>query len=147
MKEQITYNLWIVHGHGYPTYATSCLKAKPRIVLWLNSWICMIKQALINKERGFYNNYYKKYAVVSEAGWRQRYVLYNKTLLEFDLIQHQISFARSGDVRLSFALPSITCPSKTNLMLDSVSSNKCLLFEIFSQSNWKFGLCEFFYSK
>ena len=47
----------------------------------------------------------------------------NKTLVEFDLIQHQISFARSSDVRLSSALPNITCHST----LDSVSSNKCLI--------------------
>ena len=52
---------------------------------------------------------------------------YNKTLVEFDLVQHQISFAGSSDVRLSFASPSITCPGKTNLMLDSVSSNKCFI--------------------
>ena len=31
---------------------------------------------------------------------------YNKTLVEFDLVQHQISFALSSDVRLSFASPS-----------------------------------------
>ena len=53
---------------------------------------------------------------------------YNKTLVEFDLVQHQISVAGSRDVRLSFASPNITCPGKTNLMLDSVSSNKCLVF-------------------
>ena len=34
---------------------------------------------------------------------------YNKTVVEFDLVQHQISFAWSSDVRLSFASPSITC--------------------------------------
>ena len=51
----------------------------------------------------------------------------NKTVVEFDLVQHQISFALSSDVRLSFALPNITCHSKTNLMLDSVSSNNCLM--------------------
>ena len=45
---------------------------------------------------------------------------YNNTLVELDLVQHQISFAGSSDVRLSFASPSITCPGKTNLMLDSV---------------------------
>ena len=55
---------------------------------------------------------------------------YNKTVVEFDLVQHQISFARSSDVRLSFASPSITCPGKTNLMLDLVSSNNCLLLAI-----------------
>ena len=33
---------------------------------------------------------------------------YNKTLVELDLIQHQISFARSSDVRLSFASHNIT---------------------------------------
>ena len=52
---------------------------------------------------------------------------YNKTLVEFDLVQHQISFSGSSDVRLSFASPNITCPGKTNLMLDSISSNKCLM--------------------
>ena len=50
---------------------------------------------------------------------------YDKTLVEF--VQHQISFTGSSDVRLSFALPNISCPGKTNLMLDSVSSNKCLI--------------------
>ena len=54
-------------------------------------------------------------------------VWYNKTLVEFDFVQHQISFAWSSDVRLSFASPNINCPGKTNLMLDSVSSNKCLM--------------------
>ena len=34
---------------------------------------------------------------------------YNKTLVEF-------------------ASPNITCPGKTNLMLDTVSSSKCLVF-------------------
>ena len=48
---------------------------------------------------------------------------YNKTLVEFDLVQHQISFTGSSDARLSFSSPGITCPAKTNLMLDSVSSN------------------------
>ena len=52
---------------------------------------------------------------------------YKKTLVEFDLVQHQIGFAGSSDVRLCFASPNITCPGKTNLMLDSVSSNKCLM--------------------
>ena len=52
---------------------------------------------------------------------------YNKTVVEFDLVQHQISVAWSGDVRLNFASPNITCHDKTNLMLDSVSSNNCLL--------------------
>ena len=52
---------------------------------------------------------------------------YNKTLAELDLVQHQISFAGPRDVRLSFASPNITCPGKTNLMLDLVSSNKCLV--------------------
>ena len=46
---------------------------------------------------------------------------YNKTVIEFDLVQHQIRFAWSSDVRLSFTSPSITCHGKTNLMLDSVS--------------------------
>ena len=55
---------------------------------------------------------------------------YNKTVVEFDFVQHQISFARSNDVRLSFASPNITCPGKTNLMLDLVSSNNCLLLAI-----------------
>ena len=54
----------------------------------------------------------------------------NKTLVEFDIIQHQISFAGSSDVTLSFALPNISCPGKTNLMLDCVSSNKCLMITI-----------------
>ena len=52
---------------------------------------------------------------------------YDKTVVEFDLVQHQIRFSWSSDVKLSFALPSITCHGKTNLMLDSVSSNNCLL--------------------
>ena len=52
----------------------------------------------------------------------------NKTVVEFDLDQHQISFAGSSYVRFSFASPNIACPGKTNLMLDSVSSNKCLMF-------------------
>ena len=34
---------------------------------------------------------------------------YNKTVVEFDLVQHQISFTWSSDVRLSFASPNITC--------------------------------------
>ena len=55
---------------------------------------------------------------------------YNKTVVEFDLVQHQISFVWSSDVRLSFASPSITCHGKTNLMLDEVSSNNCLLYSI-----------------
>ena len=37
---------------------------------------------------------------------------YNKTLVEFDLVQHQISFAGSSDATLSFASPNITCPGK-----------------------------------
>ena len=57
---------------------------------------------------------------------------YNKTLVEFDPVQRQISFSGSSDVRLSFASPNITCPCNTNLMLDSVSSNKCLMYVIFS---------------
>ena len=52
---------------------------------------------------------------------------YNKTVVEFDLVQHQISFAWSSDVRLSFASPNITCHGKTNLTLDSVSSKNCLM--------------------
>ena len=52
---------------------------------------------------------------------------YNKTVVEFDLVQHQISFAWSSDVRLSFASPNIACHGKTNLMLDSASSNNCLM--------------------
>ena len=32
---------------------------------------------------------------------------YNRTLVEFDLVQHQINFAGSSDVRLSFASPNI----------------------------------------
>ena len=67
----------------------------------------------------------KLYADVSEVGWNLRYV-WNNELVELDLVQHQISFAGSSDVRLSFASHNITCPSKTNLMLDSGSSNKCL---------------------
>ena len=55
---------------------------------------------------------------------------HNKTLVKFDLIQHQISFAGSSDVRLSFSSLNITCPGKTNLMLDSVSSNKCLMWDM-----------------
>ena len=51
----------------------------------------------------------------------------NKTVVEFDLVQHQISVAWSSDVRLSFVSPNITCHGKTNLVLDSVSSNNCLL--------------------
>ena len=34
---------------------------------------------------------------------------YNKTLVEFDLLQRQISFSGSRDVRLSFASSSVTC--------------------------------------
>ena len=52
---------------------------------------------------------------------------YNKTVVEFDLVQHQISFAWSSDVRLSFASLNITCHGKTNLMLDLVSSKNCLM--------------------
>ena len=37
---------------------------------------------------------------------------YNKKVIEFDLVQHQISFAWSSDVRLSFASPNITCHGK-----------------------------------
>ena len=33
---------------------------------------------------------------------------YNKTLVEFDLVQHQVSFSGSRDVRLSFASSNIT---------------------------------------
>ena len=43
---------------------------------------------------------------------------YNKKLIEFDLVQHQISFAGSSDVRFSFSSPNIACPSKIHLMLD-----------------------------
>ena len=53
---------------------------------------------------------------------------YYKTLAEFDLVQHQISFTGSSYVRLSFASSNIICPGKTNLMLDLVSSKTCLLF-------------------
>ena len=63
---------------------------------------------------------------------------YNKTVVEFDLVQHQISLAWSSDVRLSFASPSITCHGKTNLMLDSVSSNKCLLLCIHVKETTKY---------
>ena len=55
---------------------------------------------------------------------------YNKTVVEFDLVQHQISFAWSSDVRLSFASPNIACHGKTNLMLDSESSNNCLMLRL-----------------
>ena len=74
----------------------------------------MIKQALVNKETERFYHYYK-YTVVSEAVcmfW------YNKTLVEFDLVHHQISFAEPSDVRFSFCSSNITCPGKTNLMLD-----------------------------
>ena len=54
---------------------------------------------------------------------------YNKTVVEFDFVQQQISFAWSSYVRLNFALPNITCHGKTNLMLDSVSPNNCLVYE------------------
>ena len=60
---------------------------------------------------------------------------YNKTLVEFDLVQHKISFAGSSDFRLSLASPNITCPGKTNLMLDLVSSNKCLMCLINKRTN------------
>ena len=62
---------------------------------------------------------------------------YNKRLVEFDLVQHQVSFSGSSDVRLTFTSPSVTCPGKTNLMLDSVSSNKCLVFVISKVSHTK----------
>ena len=52
---------------------------------------------------------------------------YNKTPVEFDLVQHKISFAVSNDVWFSFVSPNITCQGKTNLMLNSASSNKYLL--------------------
>ena len=54
---------------------------------------------------------------------------YNKTVVEFDLVQHQISFAWSSDVRLSFTSLNITCHGKTYLMLDSVSSNNCFILQ------------------
>ena len=41
---------------------------------------------------------------------------------------HQISFGRTSDVRLSFALRNITCSCNTDLMLDSVSAKERLLF-------------------
>ena len=62
---------------------------------------------------------------------------YNKTVVEFDLVQHQISFAWSSDVRLSFASPNITCHGKTNLMLDSVSFNNCLMSLMLCKSQVK----------
>ena len=51
--------------------------------------------------------------------------LFKKTIAEFDLLEHQITFIGSSVIRFSFALPSIAYPGKTNLMLDSVSANKC----------------------
>ena len=33
------------------------------------------------------------------------------------------------DARLSFVMPNITCPRKRNLMLDLVSSIKCLIYD------------------
>ena len=61
-------------GQGYPRHTTICLKVKPRIVLGLNSWICMTKQALANKEIKRFYHYYK-YADVSEVDWNLSYVL------------------------------------------------------------------------
>ena len=55
---------------------------------------------------------------------------FNKTFLEFDLVQHRISFARSSNFRISITLPSITCLSKVSLMLDLISSNKCFIYGI-----------------
>ena len=49
LKFRLNFNS-ILHGRRYPRLATSCLKGKSRIVLWLSSWIWMIKQALANKE-------------------------------------------------------------------------------------------------
>ena len=50
---------------------------------------------------------------------------YNKALVKFDLVQHQISFARSSDACSASLHPtSLVPPSKTNMMWDS--SNKCL---------------------
>ena len=62
---------------------------------------------------------------------------YNKTVVEFDLVQHQISFAWSSDVRLRFASPNITCHGKTNLMLDSVSSDNCLIYSIRTEARFE----------
>ena len=62
---------------------------------------------------------------------------YNKILVEFDLVQHQISFAGSSDVRLSFASPNIICLGKTNLMLDLVSSSRCLML-VTPYTTWQF---------
>ena len=94
------------------------MKVRSRIVLWLTSWICLIKQAFANKETGRFYRYYKE-AAVFEVGWtiepEFNMFWYNKTLVEFDLVQHQISFAGSSDVRLSFALPCFTYPGKKNI--------------------------------
>ena len=91
----------ILHGHGYPRYTTSCLNFKPKIVSRLTSWICIIKQTLAHKEiERFYHCY--KYAAVAEISWKLRYVL---------------------------ASQNISCPGKTNLMLDSVLSIKCLMLD------------------
>ena len=49
------------------------------------------------------------------------------SLAEFNLVQDQIRFVESGDVHLSLTLPNITFPSKTKLMLNSFSSNKCIV--------------------
>ena len=68
------YNVWIVHSHEYRRHATSCLKFKPKIVLWLTSSSCLIKQALANKKTETFYHYYK-YTALSEVGWNLTYVL------------------------------------------------------------------------
>ena len=46
-----------------------------------------------------------KQALETRKLYVRRYILYNKTLVELDLVQHQISFAWSSDIWLSFTSP------------------------------------------
>ena len=76
MQEQITCTMCELYiaTNIQDMHATSCLKVKPRIVLWLTSSICLIEQALANKENETFYHYYK-YTALSEVGWNLRYVL------------------------------------------------------------------------
>ena len=47
------------HSRRYPRHPTSCLKVNSRTVSWLTLWICIIKQALANKETGRFYYHYK----------------------------------------------------------------------------------------
>ena len=57
--------------------------------------------------------------------------LYDKILVEFNLVQHQISFTGSSDVRLSFTSPNIDHLSASLVPAKKSDVGLCFIQQVF----------------